>query len=658
MQGTNKGRYLRSHPTVGVIVLYAVVGFILYFQVISEAGFVFDDLEYIVDNPILFDLPSLLRNFSDPRQIGYLSFAINYLVGGTDPLGYHLVNVVIHIANAVLVFFLVSRLLALAGWSREQLGSRTLFTLPAAAGLLFLVHPLQTQAVSYVTQRFTSLAVLFYLLSVVLYLEARARMDGSGQRTRGMTLYWLAVLSALLAMKVKEISFTLPLVILAVEILLIGGYPVRAKSIYLVVPFLATMVIIPLSIIGPEWGLIERSVGVAESTRALKIIDLTTRSPLEYFATQMRVLVIYLRLLFLPYSQSVVYEITASRSLWEPKVLLSLFLHLSLCAGAVVLWFRSSREGISRAPLLRLAALGIGWFYVTASVESSVIPIKDLIFEHRAYLPGVGILMAVCSAALLLAGTGDERRLAARFPIAVLAVVVVFGGATIARNKVWLNELVLWDDVIVKAPNKAIGYNNRGNALKGLGRLEEAIQDINTTIRIVEKTIGRPLAWEEADYTQENLAKTYLGRAEIHRALGDYEQADADMRTAKFMMMSTTPIPLEQERARAASLFEQGAYAEAVQVYSTILAWFPDDLDAIIGRANAFAGRGTYDNALHDLDAAVRRHPGSPVPLYYRGITYLRMGKREAAAADLERSCTMGYPPACEGRATIRQGER
>ena len=643
-------KFILKYPRTVLFLLYAILGTIIYSRVILEAGFVFDDFEYIVGNPLLYDLSALLQNFSDPRQVGYLSFALNYLIGGQAEIGYHLVNVVIHLANAVLVFFFAGSLLWLSGWKDEKEQGRPgiAFLVPAALGLIFLVHPLQTQAVSYVTQRFTSLAAFFYLASVTLYLQARRGMVERKQGQHSLTEYWIALLCALLAMKVKEISFTLPVAILALEMLLLSRGADRKRSIYLVVPFIATMVIIPLSILGPDWGLIDKSIGIAETTRVLKIEDLVQRSPIEYFATQMRVLIIYLRLLVFPYPQSVVYDLAASKSIFEIFVLLSLFVHLALVSLAVYLWIRFQKEDSERAPFLKMIALGIGWFYLTASVESSVLPIKDLIFEHRAYLPGIGILMAVLSALMLVVvGRPAHKQLVLQAAGAVVAISMVLGTAAYLRNRVWVDEFDLWDDMVAKMPNKAIGYNNRGNVLQRLGRRDEAFRDINTTINLFEKTIGQQLGWEDADYTPDNMSKTYMNRASLYREMGETEKADADMRTAR-MMVSGPTIQLETERKRADRYYEQGAYDSAIEVYNHILQWFPIDLDALVGRGNAYSMNKAYDKALADLNEAVRLHPTSPLPLYNRGVLYSRMAKRKPSQEDMQRACEFGFPLACD----------
>jgi hypothetical protein len=172
------------------------------------ASFHFDDLSSIVDNPQIRELGRLWPP-SGTRWLGYVSFALNYRLGGLSVVGYHVANVAIHAVNALLVAWLAALTLrtpAVRGRTSEAIRG----WLPLAAGVLFVVHPLATQAVTYVVQRLTSLATLFYLLSVAAYVAARLRLADGRSRGRAVALYALSLASALAAMKTKEIASPRP----------------------------------------------------------------------------------------------------------------------------------------------------------------------------------------------------------------------------------------------------------------------------------------------------------------------------------------------------------------------------------------------------------------------------------------------------------------
>ncbi|MHB8883207.1 MAG: tetratricopeptide repeat protein [Thermodesulfovibrionales bacterium] len=513
-----------------VLILYAAVGFLIYSNVLAEGIFVYDDFEYIVDNPLLQDL-CYYKDLAGLRPVGYLSFAFNHALSGFRPYGYHLFNIIIHISNALLVFLFVS--LTLKILRQGEAGQLPWDSLAAfSSGLIFLVHPVETQAVSYVTQRFTSLAAFFYLAAVVSYLGARWRIERSPGLFISYLLYGLSVLSCILAMKTKEISFTAPFMLLAFEYLLFTGSIFSGRRYFFLIPFVATLVIIPLSLLGPEFWLTGYGRGVDEITRRDKLFDLYRRSTGEYLLTQFRVIVIYLRLLLLPIQQQAVYALRASHSLFEPKVLASLTLLLSLAGAAVVNWRRSFRADPVHAPAYRLISIGILWFFVTLSVESSIIPIKDVIFEHRIYLPSAGFIAAFSMLFVLAiqrAGQIEKSRIVA--VVALLALIVPLSLATYTRNKVWTDEVIFWDD-IVKKTGKAIGYNNRGNAYVQKGQLDLALKDLDKTISFFPDVTDK-MAWENSDFSRRNIMKTYMTRGSIYAKLGDKERAQADFDMAK-----------------------------------------------------------------------------------------------------------------------------
>jgi len=245
--------------------------------------------------------------------------------------------------------------------------------------------------------------------------------------------------------------------------------------------------------------------------------------------------------MLLPVNQLAVYDYRASKSFFEPSVVLSLLALLALAGSAVYAWRRAVSAAARDEISLKLFSLGILWFFVALSIESSVIPIKDVIFEHRAYLPGVGFF-----AAMAVVWERVTRRLLpaaeARIRTAVLAAVIVLplSAAGYARNQIWTNEVLFWDD-IVKKTGKAIGYNNRGNAYLKEGRYDLAILDLTTTMGFFPNVKDR-MAWENADFTPTNMAKTYMSRGNAYAAMGDMERANADFAMAKQLMQPAMPM--------------------------------------------------------------------------------------------------------------------
>jgi hypothetical protein len=182
--------------------------------------FLYDDMDYIVKNPYIRSLWNFM-DISGTRYLCFLSFAINYSIGGLAPFGFHLTNVLIHIINSILIFCLV-KLTFDTPFMNTRKKERDLKTLSlcmaTVSSIVFLSHPVNTQAVTYISQRFTSLATLFYLAAVTLYVKARlsnARAGGFSRST--LTFYLISLISTVCAMKTKEIAFTIPFAIVLYE---------------------------------------------------------------------------------------------------------------------------------------------------------------------------------------------------------------------------------------------------------------------------------------------------------------------------------------------------------------------------------------------------------------------------------------------------------
>lgn len=441
------------------------------------------------------DVMTLRKNLSNPIRIGFqggarwvtdLSFGLNRLAHGETVFGYHLVNLAIHLFSALVLYFLVrSALEALrSSFNLASDGDQAAFLgcfAPFAAAAVFVTHPVQTQAVTYIAQRYASLAALFYLTAMLLFVKARSQDGG-----RLKWLWWGgSATAALLAVMSKENAFTLPLMIVALEITLFRGVMLK-KPLFLAAG-IGLLLIIPLQLLQrlEQTGVVDIPGILLKVTTE---VDGLSRG--DYLLTQIRVVVTYLRLLLLPVQQNLDYDYPIQTSLFEPAVLASLALHLALAAVAVLFFSRSRIALLSgnfvEGAATRLGALGLIWFYLALSVESSIIPIRDVIYEHRLYLPSGGIFMAV---ACLAAGRADtvRRRTVAWWLLAGCCLTLTV--ATIARNQVWQTPLGLWQDVLAKSPNKARPQYQVGFFLAQQGRPDKALPHLVRSLELTPTAI-------------------------------------------------------------------------------------------------------------------------------------------------------------------------
>lgn len=413
--------------------------------------FVLDDL-YSIDFFGNSRIPDLLLHGS-ARRVADVTFALNYKVHGPQLPGYHATNIAIHLAAAFSLYFLAkSAISSICGAKKENESPFFMLFIPVASALLFVAHPLQTQAVTYTIQRYTSLSTLFYLFSVLAYVKSRNSFE-AGRHPR-TTWIWagFSLVAALLAFGSKQIAVTLPLILIVMEYVLYGGRLLN-RRFFIASGLLFTLIAVYLLYQWYTGTLDEFLFDLRHATSDNIYMSRTT-----YFLTQARVVVTYLRLLVLPINQNLYYDYPVYSSLVSVPVLCSLVLHGLLVTSAVVL-LRMSRSGNAEAggpqrACMRLAALGTAWFYITLALESSLIPIRDVIFEHRLYLPSAGFFLTVTALSALAV---HNQLASARTAWALLTISgLVLGSMTIARNQVWGDSLTLWQDTAKKSPNKGI----------------------------------------------------------------------------------------------------------------------------------------------------------------------------------------------------------
>lgn len=499
-----------AYGFIAALILTTSITFLIYSNTFSSP-FQFDDFFYIADNLRLRDI----SNFWPPtgtRYAVYLSFAANYYFSGSDVFGYHLTNTVIHAINGALVYLLIYYTFKtpwMSGSSIKDKGKQGVI-IALSSSILFIAHPVQTEAVTYITQRFASLSTLFYLLTLVLFIRWRL---SKGSRP-GMALYILSVLSAVAAQKAKEISFTLPFIIALYELTFFNGSRGNpaARRVLFLLPFFLTLAIIPLDIFGPELGLFKRD-SLNEMMRKYQMKDMAEISRYEFFITELRVIVSYLRLLILPTGQNADYDVPLLTSLSDPRAFLSLLFLLSIAAFSIYLFIRARAL---RSAYMLLMAFGIFWFFITISIESSIIPIKDRMVEHRLYLPSVGAALFFSCAVFLLAGKAKERfgfnPYAAAYAVIILSVIPL-GTAAYMRNMLWRDTVSICEDVVRKSPNKASAHYLLANAYYDSGKIDNAIGEYE-----------RVLTLDPGDaFTHYKLWNAYSGQGRTAEAMGHYE---------------------------------------------------------------------------------------------------------------------------------------
>ena len=418
------------------------------------AAFQFDDYNQINENPYIRDIGNVPRFFTDAsigsdwteyvglkgyRPLVYTSFALNYAIGSYHVRGYHVFNFILHFLDCLLVFLLVSAVLKAAGRGRRFL--------PAlAVTLLFAAHPIQTDSVTYISGRAEMLASFFYIAAFLCFVKYRSG-DGRGSMAAGLA----APLLFLLALLSKEMAVSLIAVMAAFDLLFTvpkkGG--VRASYriwLYylLFIAILAGYVLAKQTLQG----------FVAESSLPFGVK--------EYLMSEAKVLLLYVRLLILPFNQNADYNLPISKS---PDALVAVSAAL-VCTALYVL-YRARRK----AP--EIAFFGL-WFFLALAPESTLVPIPDIAVEYRLYLPSAGFIAAL----VLPIARLSMRGLAPKAAALTITAVVLMAVLTFNRNVVWSTGVSFWKDAKAKAPWSDRARANLGKALMDEGRYADAAREI------------------------------------------------------------------------------------------------------------------------------------------------------------------------------------
>jgi protein O-mannosyl-transferase len=413
--------------------------------------FVYDDHDTVIANPSLVDPTNVkfVLVYSPFRPVVNASYALDRWFWGYRPFGYHLTNVALHASSVLLLYAWLRRILADTGSS----GAASLAAFAGAA--LFAVHPLQSEAVAYVSGRSELMCAVWFLAA--LLLARGAILSGSRVRTAG------GVLCGLLAIASKEIGLVLPLVVLAYDWLLRPGEDAaRRKRLWRV--FVPAFVLLA-------------GVGVYRLLALRGVSTGTARGPLLNMLTQAIVIWRYVALLTWPAGQSIMHGVHRVTSVADPIAWVAFAGLAAGCAGAFRL--RTSYP---------VVALGLVWFFAVLAPSSSVIALREGMAEHRVYLASAGIFIAVASAfargAKSGAATGDKAIVSPWRAGVFCAGLLVLFALTVMRNRVWSDPVVLWTEATVHAEGMWEPHYALADSLREAGDCPAALPEYQRVVAL------------------------------------------------------------------------------------------------------------------------------------------------------------------------------
>jgi len=573
---------------VGLIIVM-LLGIIIYSNSFN-CSFQLDDFRNIVNNNKIHDISNVKAwyGFSPNRPVSVFTLVLNYHFNKLEVWGYHLVNLFIHLVNTCLVWWLTLLIFSSPALKDSSL-VRHKKVLALITALLFVSHPLATQTVTYIVQRMASMAAMFYLLSLALYAKARLT---DKRMISLILLYSGSVISFLLAMFSKENAFTLPFAILLFEIFFLRTkkFSVNFKDyrvILLIAAFLCLMIIFLFKF---SFNIFRPITAPGHPEYAL--------TPLNYLLTQFSVIVKYIQLLFFPVNLNLDYDFPVSYKFFTITTLGSFLILASLIVLAVYLFNKQ-----------RIISFGIFWFFLTLSVESSIIPISDVIFEHRTYLPSFGFFIILSSLTGILY-LNKHKTLA----ICIWTIIAVsYSIMTYERNKAWRDEITMWNDIVEKSPGKARAIMSRGNAYMKLEQWNNAKDDFTKALIIDPKLV---LALTNRGYTYRNL--------------GQYDKAIADYT----MAVGIDPDYKLSWSNRGYIYYIRKQWDKAVEDFSRAIRIDPEFSDAYLNRGSAYGNIGAWDKAIDDISIAIKLRPDHAKSYINRGSIYWGIKQYDKAIAD------------------------
>ncbi|MDH3827758.1 MAG: tetratricopeptide repeat protein, partial [Desulfobacterales bacterium] len=552
------------------VALLVFVCIVVYLNSLPN-GFVFDDYAVIIENKYLklpgINFASFLNHSyfniaggeASYRPLATLSYYLIYAIAGLNPFFYHLLSVILHIVNVVLVYLLFNLIL------------KHRFT-ALIAGLLFACHPALTEAVDCISYNEDLLAAVFFLLAFLYYLKSSTNGLISNIISYGLSLFFF-----LLGLLSKEMAITLPAIILLYDVSLKNGVDKKSFSLQLILKnikvrglFYGGYLAVSLLYLSIRFFVLyhpQESIKPFYGNLFERIIFL----PAHIFS--------FIKLAFFPVNLTADYVFSYPHHFFAASNLIGFLFVAGLAVGSVFI-FKYSR-GIF---------FGIWWFFITLFPVYNIIPIYNPFAERFLYIPLIGYCLLVAMAF----NTLMNKRLSETVPVKVLSSVAIiallsfYAMITIARNLDWKDSLTLWSKTVITSPDSSIAHGSLGRAYQDLGRLEEAIREYKKAIEIFPNNY-------KAYY---NLGVLYDGQGALKEAVANYKRT-----------IAINPAFIDAQFNLGNIYHNQGLLEEAIQQYRKVTELDPADFEARNNLGVAYARRGKFDQAIAQWEKVLEIEP-------------------------------------------------
>ncbi|HJP18139.1 MAG TPA: tetratricopeptide repeat protein [Nitrospinota bacterium] len=616
----------RNAYSFSVIILISLLSYFNTFQ----NSFHFDDHDYILNNEAFkehlnytFTIGSTLSNLRN-RSVVLHSLYLNYSVGGFNVFGFHVVNLTVHTLTCLLIFILLKETLRNFHFSKNRFKSDTGINIPLLSSILFAVHPINTQAVTYISNRSTLLATFFYLLSFIFFIRSVRSISFSS----AFSFIFLSAISLLMGFGSKTIIITFPALFIIFYLLFLSqktsvikkdllnkltssiGFCIIASPLILAL-FSKQISYQRLSAINSK--LLSPILGTL-----IMALDVTEDyiSSFIYLLTEFKVIIsYYLKIIFFPFNQNIDPDFLIAQALTDIPVLFSLFLIISLLI--IGLYF------YKKNPLI---TFGIFWFYITLLPTSSIIPLLDPVAEHRVYLPSIGIAMII---SVFLNDFYKKKKTTGQATslIFIIAPIVILSSLTIQRNFIWKDEVSLWSDAAEKSPLKPRPFNNLGEAYEKKADYQKAIHSLKKAISLAP----------DFDYAHNNLGTVYGKLNQFDLAIKEYLHV---------LKVNDQFTAAHYNLGKSYEMKEM--FDDAVQEYLKAIEQQPDFYQAYFNLASIYSKSESYKEAISTYQKFLKYKPSYPAAHFELGKIYLKIENSDIAFKHFSKSLKLdrNYVPA------------
>lgn len=566
--------------TVAPIAL-AITTFLIYFPSLKYP-FQFDDSANILKFYNIRHLTLSDLFFNSSRWIIFWLNTINYKLAKFDPLVYRLFNVTFHVITGILIYYLISFLLSKL---KNNFYKNNSFYIAFLTSAMFLLHPVQTQTVSYVIQgQLEGLATLF-VLSIVCLFVLSTQIKNSVLRT---FTYSMTFLLAFLSTGTKEIAIVSPLLLIIVDWFFIaqGNFKDFKKRIYFHSSIFVFVVGIYAYLMKPQFFLSLLGFNLEAKNNIGNLLNSDFNQPItawQFFISQFKVILHYFAIFIWPFSLCVDYDWKLVQDFGDIDCFLP-FIGVLAIIGLTFYLFKKNKTS--------LTSFGLLWFLICLAPRASIVPSSEIMADYKTYLASVGLIFLLASLLVYLVLKIKNYLISKNYNLSentnfilinIFIALLAFG--TLQRNYVWSSGENFWEDIIKKAPTKARAYNNLGNELVKQSKFKEAATCFKHAILLEGRTYADP---------HVNLGNCYTIMGKLDLAVESYRKT---LVVNKYQPDAYNSLGLV--------LMQQEKYQPAISAFQACLSIVPHYGKALINLARVYIQLQDYKTAWNYLKTAV-----------------------------------------------------